>query len=334
MPIQVLTNQDAAALSFVQAQAYRVNSRVIAQPYPQWAFNELLYVETEGNPWAAGVITYMTDYSGKAEFLTGLAKDMPFADVSQDFQTRSFHLGGIGYQWNVEEVNTTLGVVGGTLPSRRASAARQIYQKTMWDITLFGDKEKGMFGVTNYAGVPVVAAAADGADNKPFWVDKTGVGVKTPTQIVRDFNIALAGVSSATFGQILANKVFLPEDAYLYIAGTPYSATNTSDTILSFIQRNNLYTLKTGRPIDIRSLKELNNAAVEGATEGNGRMVAYYDDESFVKLHLPMPHQFLPVHQDGWANFVIPGIFRTGGVEFLAPQTAFYLDGVSEAKTA
>lgn len=326
----VLTSRDAAALSFVAGQAFRVNTRVIEQPYPQWAFNELLFVETEGNPWSPGVITYMTDFSGKAEFITGYAKDMPFADVNQDMQMRTFHLAGIGYQWNIEEVNTALTIVGGALSSRRASAARQTYQKFMWDTTLFGQPEKGLKGLTNYSGVPAVAAAADGDAGVPYWVNAAGAGTKTPAQIVRDFNIALAGVSNSTFGQILASKVFLPEDAYLYIAGTPYSPVNATDTILSFLQRNNLYTLKTGRPLDIRSLRELNNAGTVGAGAGHGRMVAYYDDPTFVKLHLPMPHQFLPVHADGWANFVIPGIFRTGGVEFLAPTTAYYMDGISE----
>lgn len=322
----VLTTNDAAALSFVQGQAFRVNAQVIAQPYPQWAFNELVYVETEGSPWAPGVLTYTSDYSGKAQFITGYAKDMPFADVSQDMQLKTFHLAGIGYQYNLEEVNTALNIVGGTLPSRRAQAARMTYQRFMWETTLFGQPEKGMAGLTNYPGVPSQLAPADGDGGVTWWVNAAGVGTKTPAQIARDFNLALSGVDAATFGTILANKVFLPKAAYDYIAGTPYAAT-TMETILSFIQRTNIYTLQTGRPLDIRSLRELNTAG----SGGSGRMAAYYDDPSMVKLHLPMPHQFLPVHQDGWANFVIPGIFRTGGVEFLAPQTAMYLDGIVEA---
>lgn len=330
MKQKVLTTRDAAALSFVEGQAYRVNSRVLAAVYPQWAFNELLFVETEGDPWSPGVMTYTSDFSGKAEFITAFAKDMPLADVSQDRMLRTHYMAGIGYQWNLEEVNSALNMIGGSLPSRRADAARQTYQKFMWDVTLFGHDEKGLKGLTNYPGVPAAAAANDGTGSARYWVSNAGVGLKTPTQIVRDFNQALIGVDTATFGTILANKVFLPERAYLYIAGTPYSTTSTTDTILSFIQRNNLYTLKTGRPLDIRSLRELNTAATQG-NAGSGRMVAYYDDPSMVKLHLPMPHQFLPVHQDGWANFLIPGIFRTGGVEFLAPTSAYYLDSVSEA---
>lgn len=324
----VLTTRDAAALTFVQGQAYRVNAQVIAQPYPQWAFNELVFVETTGNPWAPGVMTYTSDWSGAAKFVSGYAKDMPFADVSQEMQLKSFHLAGIGYQWNIEEVNTALNIVGGTLQARRAEAARMTYQKFMWDTTLFGQAEKGMQGLTNYTGVPAVAATADGTGSATEWVSAAGVGLKSPEKIVRDFNQALAGVDSATFGSVLANKVLLPERAYLYMAGTPYSALG-NETILSFLLRNNLYTLKTGQPLMIRSLRELNTSATTGGTAGKGRMVAYYDDPSMVKLHLPMPHQFLPVMQDGWANFVIPGIFRTGGVEMLAPTTAYYLDGVS-----
>lgn len=327
---QVLTTNDAAALSFVQAQAYRVNARVIAQPYPQWNFNDLIYVETEGNPWSPGVLTYTSDFSGAAQFVTGYAKDMPFADVSQDMQMRSFHLAGIGYQYNIEEVNAALNVIGGSLPDRRAQAARLTYMRFMWETTLFGQAEKGMQGITGYAGVPAVAAAPDGTGSVPYWVNSSGVGTKTPTQIARDINQALAGVDNATFGSILANHLLLPDLAYQYIAATPYSAT-TMETILSFVQRTNLYTIKTGQPLMIRSLRELRAAATASGVSGDGRMVAYNDDPSMLKLHLPMSHRFLPIHQDGWANFVVPGIFRTGGVEFLAPTTAYYLDGITES---
>lgn len=326
MTQRVITANDAAGLAFVQGQAYRINTAVIAQPYPAWDFSDLIYVETEGNPWAPGVMTYTSDWSGKPEFVTGYAKDMPFADVAQDMQLKTFHLAGIGYQYNIEEVNTALAVVGGTLQSRRAQAARLSYQQFMYNTTVLGAPEKGLTGLSNQAGVPAVGATADGTGSSPNWVNNAGVGIKTPQQIARDINQALAGVDNATFGTVLANTLLMPDAAYQYIAATPYSAT-TMETILSFILRTNLYTMKTGQPLKIRTVRELRSAATVVA--GAGRLVAYNDDPSMVKLHLPMPHQFLPVHQDGWANFVIPGIFRTGGVEFMAPTTAYYLDGIT-----
>lgn len=326
---KIITAQDAQGLAFVQGQAYRINARVIEQPYPSWDFASLIYVETEGNPWAPGVLTYTSDQAGKAEFLSTYGKDMPFAEVSQDMQMKSFHLAGIGYQYNIGEVNTTLAIVGGTLPSRRAVSARGAYQRFMYETTITGQPEKGLTGLVNAAGVPAVLATADGTGASPLWVNAAGVGIKTPAQIVRDINQALQGVSNATFGVVLANQLVIPDTALDYIAATPYSST-TMETILSFVQRTNLYTLKTGQPLKITALREMRVQGTAGAGAGKGRLAAYYDSPEMVKLHLPMPHQFLNVYPDGWANFVIPGIFRTGGVEFLAPTTAYYLDGITE----
>ena len=100
----------------------------------------------------------------------------------------------------------------------------------------------------------------------------------------------------------LADTIYLPDEALNYIAATPYSAT-TMETILSFVMRTNLYTLTTGRPLTILSVRELSTAATASGVAGTGRMVVYKNDENFVKLHLPMPHRFLPVYQDGlWSS--------------------------------
>lgn len=328
MKHQVFAN-DSQALAFVAGQAYEINSQVIAQPYPDWTFNELIFVDTTGNPWSPGIMTYTSDMTGAAKWQSGHAKDIPLADVSQDMQMKTHHMGAIGYQWNLEEVNAAGSVIGGTLSNRRAFAARAAYQYFMWNLTWFGDTEKGLAGLANYPGVPKAAAASDGTGDVPYWVNAAGVGVKTPAQILRDINRALLGVSMATFGTILADTVLMPEEAYEYIAATPYSP-YTTETILSFVLRTNLYTTRTGRPIVIRSRKELGEMGTEGAGAGKGRLVAYQNNPTYVKLHLPMPHNFLPVWQDGPMNYMIPGIFRTGGVEMLIPQAAFYLDGISE----
>ena len=79
---------DAQALSFVAGQAYRINPTVYATRYPDWDFSRLVFVDSSGGPWDQGVITYSSDESGKAEFITGYAKDMPFADVSQSRELR------------------------------------------------------------------------------------------------------------------------------------------------------------------------------------------------------------------------------------------------------
>lgn len=319
---------DAQRLAFVTAEAFRVNQRVYETRFPDWDFSRLIYVDTTGPEWSPGVLTYTSDLSGVAKWQSGYAKDVPLADVSQASETRAFHMAAVGYQYNIEEVNSIL-QVGGSLPDRRARAARLAYTKFMYDLTLTGNTEKGLGGLINYSGVTTTVAPADGTGSSTYWVDDDGVGQKTPALIVRDINLALQGIYTATNTVEMADTILLPVEAYNYIAGTPFSAT-TMETILSFIQRANIYTISTGRPLTIRAVRELGTAAT-GAAAGNGRMVAYKNDQDYVKLHLPMPHRFLPVYQDGPFNWTVPGIFRTGGVELLSTAAFRYIDGISEA---
>lgn len=321
---------DAQTLSFVQGQAFQINRRVYEARYPDFDYGRLVYVNSEGPEWAPGILTYTSDMSGQAQWQSAYAKDVPLADVSQNMQTRRHQLAAIGYQYNLEEVQGTMGFPGASLPDRRARAARMAYFQFMYDLTLVGDAEKGMGGLINYAGVPVTTAPADGTGGSTYWVDEDGVGQKTPAQIVRDINIGLQGVNLQTRRIALADTIMLPQEALDYIAATPYSPT-TMETILSFVQRTNLYTLQTGRPLTIRAVRELSTGAAGGTT---GRMVAYRNDQNEVQLHLPMPHRFLPVYQDGPLNFTVPGIFRTGGVEIMSVEAFRYIDGISQPPAA
>ncbi|WP_010660211.1 DUF2184 domain-containing protein [Brucella anthropi] len=320
---------DAQALAFVTGQAFKINQTIYETRYPDWDFGRLIFVDTSGPAWSPGILTYTSDLSGRANWQSGYAKDVPLADVSQDMQQKTFHLAAIGYQYNIEEVNTAI-QIGSGLPDRRARAARLAYTKFMFDLTLKGSTEKGLGGLINYPGVPTITVPADGTGGVTFWVNEDGVGTKTPAQIVRDINLLLQGISLSTFEGEMADTLLLPVEAFNYIAATPYSAT-TMETILSFVQRTNIYTLQTGRPLTIRTVRELGTGDAAGTA---GRMVAYKNDQEYVKLHLPMPHQFLNVYQDGPLNWAVPGIFRTGGVELLTTVAFRYGDGVSQPPAA
>lgn len=319
---------DAQALAFVMGQAYKINQKVYETRYPDWDYGRLIFVDTSGPKWSPGIITYTSDMTGRAAWQAGGAKDIPLADVSQDQTMRSYGMAAIGYEWNMEEINTTLAVQGASLPARRAKAARLGYTKFMWDLTLVGDPRKGMGGLINYPGVVVQDAQADGDGGSTLWVDENGVGKKTPAQIARDVNIALEGVYYGTNEVELADTLLMPNEAYTYISATPYSALQT-ETILSFIQRTNTYTQKSGRPLTIRTVRELSNGSEDGDL---GRLVAYKNDEEYVKLLLPMPHEFLPVWQSGPMHYMVPGVFRTGGVELLTTVAMRYMDKISEPR--
>lgn len=321
---------DAQALSFLTGQAYAINQRVYETRYPDFDYGRLIYVNSDGPEWAPGVVTYSSDMTGQAKWQSAYAKDVPLADVGQSSSLRSFQLAAIGYQFNIEEINTTMGFPGANLPDRRARAARLAYYQFMYNLTLEGDAEKGLGGLINYQGVNATTAPADGTGGATVWVDANGVGQKTPAQIVRDINIALQGVSFQTNHVTLADTLLLPPEALDYIAATPYSAT-TMETILSFVMRTNLYTLRSGRDLTIRTVPKLSTGDAAGT---GGRLVAYRNDPNEVQLHLPMPHRFLEVYRDGPLNWAVPGIFRTGGVEIMSEESFRYLDGISEPRAA
>lgn len=329
MQKQLVTAMDAQGLAFVQGQAYKINSKVYETKYPDYDFGRLVFVDTSGPEWSPGILTYTSDMTGVAKWQSGFAKDVPMADVSQDMAMKTFHLAAVGYQYNLEEVNTTLGIVGGSLPNRRARAARLAYTQFMYGLTVSGDPVKGLAGLVNQTVVVATVAPADGTGSVTFWVDEDGVGTKTPAQIVRDINAAISGGYRASFQTEMADTVALPAEAMEYIAATPYSET-TMETILSFIQRTNLYTMQTGQQLTFTVWTDLSNAGAGGT----GRMVVYKNDEDYVKLHLPMPHKFLPVYADGPFNFAIPGIFRTGGIELQSTVAFRYVDGISQPPVA
>lgn len=315
---------DSQRLAFVTAQAYQVNQKVYEARFPDWDFGRLVFVDTSGPEWAPGIVTYTSDVSGAAKWQSAYAKDVPLADVSQDMAQRPFYLAAIGYQYNLEEVNQAI-TIGGTLPERRARSARLAYTKFMYDLVVAGNAEKGLGGLIGYTGVTASDAPGDGTGSVTYWVDSGGVGKKTPAQIVRDINVALSGVYLGTKTVEMADTILLPPEALHYIASTPYSAT-TMETILAFVMRTNIYTLTTGQPLTIRAVPELSKKAA-----GNlGRMVAYKNDPDIVRLHLPMPHRFLPVWQDGPMNYAVPGIFRTGGIEVQSTAAFRYVDKISQ----
>ena len=325
-------NNDAQALAFVQGQAYKINSKIYEDVHPDWDFGKHIYVNTEGPEWAPGALTYTSSMSGQADWYSPYAKDIPLADVSQDFQLRTFHMAAIGYQYNYNEVQTAI-QIGAPLPERRAKAARLAYQKFMYNLVLFGDPTKNLGGITNHPGVPIVAVPNDGVGGVRHWLNNAGEATKTPVQIVRDINLMLSGIARSTFDTVLADTIKLPAKAVDYIASTPYATLNM-ETILSFVQRTNLYTLRTGRPLTIQGYVELEKAATNTtapSSAGGGRAVAYNNSPEYLQLHLPVDHRFLPVWQDGPLNYLVPGIFRTGGVEVMSTAAIRYIDGITEA---
>lgn len=311
-----------AQFGFVVNQAYTINTQVYATKFPDLDFGRLVYVDTSAPEWTPGIITFMSSTVGKAGWFSGAAKDVPRADVTMDKNQVAVHMAAVGYGFNIEEVGQAQ-LLGINLDSGKAEAARRAYTEFMWNITLTGDTTKNLLGLSNQSSVTTGTAPADGTGSVTTWFDGSGNATKTPAQIVRDINNVLTGIYTGSLTVELADTLLLPYSTISYLAATTLSSTN-SETLLSFILRTNIYTQMTGQPLTIRGVLGLDTAGASSTK----RMVAYANRQDVVKLHLPMPHRFLPVATANSIQFEIPGIFRTGGVEVMRTGAFRYLDGI------
>ena len=306
-----IENFDAqAALDFVVEQTSIIEPTVYQTRYPDIIYRDLIPVDTSGSEFATSVTYYSSDQYGKADWINGNADDIPRAGTTRAQHQTPVHTAGIGYGYGWEEIGRAQ-LLGINLPNEDAMAARRASEELVDRVALVGDADKGFTGLFNAAGVTPVAAPSGG------W------GSATPTAIVGDLNGMLMGIFNGTNGTGLADTLLLPWEKFFHISTTPMNA-NSDTTILQWFLANNVYTASTGRQLTVRGVRQLDTAGAGGVA----RAVAYRNDPQVLKLHMPMPHRFLPVYQSGPLRWDVPGVMRLGGLDVRLPGEVSYLDGV------
>lgn len=303
-----------ANLGFVTSQTSLIESQVYRYRYPDLDYASMIPVETSGNEWVKSVTYFSMDRAGRADWINGNGKDIPVVGTEMEKHETQVYTAGIGYSYGFEEVNQAR-MLGISLDTEKANAARRAYEEMIYRVAFEGDSTKGFEGLFNYTGVPVQSIAADGTGDSALWSSKT------PDQIIRDVNSMLTGMHSATNTVEMADTLILPVERFQSIAST--RLTDTNMTVLEFIRQNNVYTAMTGSSLDIRGMRGLLNQG-SGST---ARMIAYRRAPDVLKLHIPMPHRFLPVQTEG-LQFSIPGVFRLGGLDIRLPKAVRYGDGI------
>lgn len=298
-----------AALGFVTSQTTHIETQVNETVYPDIQYPGLIPVDTSAHPFAKSVTYYSSDKFGKAGWVNGNSDDIPLAGTERAKHETNVYMAGIGYSYGYEEINQAQ-MLGVNLPADDAMAARRAYEEMVDGVALKGDTAKNFSGLINSSAV-TAGSATTGS-----W------GSATEDQILGDVNDAILAVATDTNYASMANTLLLPF-AKLNALATKRLG-DTQMTILEFLRKNNTYTAMTGQELTIRGVRGLEDA---GAGSTN-RMVAYRRDPQVLKLHIPMPHRFLPVYQDGPLNFVVPGVFRLGGLDIRRPKEVRYADGI------
>lgn len=300
--------------AFLTPQLYRIETEVYMTKYPSFDIARFFPVDSSGDMWDVGTLVYSMDQVGSAQFMSGAGFDMPYASTKMAQATRNFHLAGIGYEWNTQELQRAA-KLGRSLSSDKAQAADMVAQQFIYGIGMTGKNadgvdEKGWTGFTNDGNVPAVQVAADGTSSSRLW------SAKTPDLILRDINAAINAVETNSKETFVADTLVLPTSRYNYIANTRVTDTGTS--ILAFLQANN----SAGESLTIMKSRALETAG----TGSTARMVAYAKNPQVLKFLLPGPHQFLPPFQKSSMTYEVGGIMNVGGLDVRVPKGMSYYD--------
>lgn len=300
--------------AFLTPQLHRIEAEVYMTKYPSFDISPFMSVDSSGDMWDVGTLVYSMDNVGQAQFLAGGAFDVPYASTQMSQATRNFHLAGIGYEWNTQELQRAA-KLGRALASDKAQAAVQAADRFIYGLAMTGKNpagvaEKGWTGFVNNGSASAAQVANDGTSSSRLWT------AKTAAQILRDINAALGAVETGTNGAHIADTLVLPITSYNYIATTPLG--DGGATILSFLLANNA----AGPGLRILKSRELETAGTSTST----RMVAYENNPQVLRFHLPGPHQFLSPFQKSSLVYEVAGIMNVGGCEVRLPKAIVYRD--------
>ncbi|MEF2236610.1 major capsid family protein [Pseudomonas aeruginosa] len=299
-----------AALGFVVSQTTHIERQVNEIVYPDIQYPQLIPVDTSAPEWIKTVTFYSADKVGKADWVNGNADDLPLASTERSKFESSVHMAAIGYGYGLEEISQAQ-MLGINLTADDAAAARRAYEEFVDRVALAGDSSKGFSGLFAYPGVTAGTAVTGN------WA------AATADQILADVNAALTVQAQGTLFTAFSDTLLMPYSKFLLIATRKVNEQGL-ESILTYLQKNNVYTATTGRPLTIRGLNGLDTAGAGGTA----RMISYRRDPSVLKMHIPMPHRFLPVYQAGPIRWEVPGIFRLGGVDIRRPAEVRYTDGI------
>lgn len=308
------TYDQQQAFSFAVQQASHIEATVYTERLPGIRYPDLIPVDTSAPEWVPTVTYFSMSQAGQAEWLNGAAKDVPRADVAFAKSEEAIELAGIGYGWNIEETGKAQ-LLGMNLDSSKATAARRAADEMVDRVAFLGDAAKGFTGLANIPGTE-----GDDADNP--WTDPN----TDPAAILSEFNGIITGVFESSRTVEMIDTILLPHSV-VHTLGTRMVTEYSTETILEWLRRHNVYTMETGRPLTIRGVRGLETAGDAGV----GRLIAYRRSPEVLKLHMPMPHRFLPVWQSGPMQFDVPGIMRFGGVNVRLPGAFRYFDNVAPA---
>lgn len=236
--------------------------------------------------------------------------------------------------WGEEVAYTVLELesaakVGRPVDEQKYLAMKMKHQMDIDAQVYIGDVPSLVYGLinsNNRSGADAVlnvANVANGAQGSPLWT------MKTPDEILQDFNEILTSAWAAAAWAVMPDSVLLPPEAYGYIATQKVSAAGNM-SILTYVLENNITAKQGGAELSIKPLKWAKGAGVGGTlgiSNGHDRMTAYTNEKDRVRYPMTMLSKTALQYNGIWQAATYYG--RLGQLEIVYPETIAYRDGLS-----
>jgi hypothetical protein len=211
--------------------------------------------------------------------------------------------------WNMRELWQSQ-FLGRPLDTAKLDVMTQKFEMDTDEQVYIGDVELGLTGLINNTGVSAINTSGSAV-----WSGKTA------DQILADFNTLLSTAQTNSGYAAYPTKVLMP---YEILNGLTARLVSTagSDSILTFLSKNNASMKNNGQPVDIVGVKWLLGA---GASASN-RIVAYTDARKYIQFPR-VELQRLAIQNRGFDQ-ILPVMGLLGVVEVRYPETVLYMDHV------
>lgn len=273
-------------------------------------------VKTDINPGAQNYVYRTRNYNGQGQFVNGDPANIP-------------RVGQVVGQVTVPILDAAVGATITNSEARRVqyglqTALAQEYGEIMKRAVdyhvertfFFGNESANFESFLDYSDITKLPVPA-------VW------NPNDPNTMVSDINGWLTAVWIESNTVHLPDTVFLPPEqlsmlttAYVIGGGT----VGVAMSAIEYLKANNIYTVQTGKPLNIRSLRYLKDAGIIGTTVKNRAIIMEWNDRNFV-MPFPMAYQLsqpvpIPLGVDMFAEY----IFGSYNVRY--PMAIMYADGI------
>lgn len=313
--VNATMNDADSGIAFMVSQVAYLEQQMYEVPYADIVFEQLVPMVTNV-PEGIQAINYRSyDGATMGKFLGAKSDDLPTVTAEAKIHTVPVSYGGMLVSYSLDELRTAA-YTGFNLDEAQANMAYRGSREHQQKVVFFGDEERGMSGLLNHPNVTV----SNGT------VDWDGAST-TPEQIVNEINKFIGQVWTTSKQRFLPNTVLIPGSRYEMLNSTKMNAASDVSA-LTYLQRNNLYTRRTGMTLNIEPLPQLEAAELSAAGVSNSnkdRMVVYTRDIMNLKAWMPIAPRFVAPQYKG-LKIETPMEYKISGTEFIYPTSAMYVD--------